>query len=328
MRSFIARRLAHALLTFVGITLVVFGIVHAAPGDPVDYYASTAGAGRLSPEVMAAIRAEHRLDEPLLVQYLHWFSSALRLELGRSTVDRKPVMSRILDKLPNTLLLNVVALTLALAVAIPLGMAASLRPGSLFDRSSAAGLLLLYSVPAFWMALLLMHFVSMRWDLLPLYGMVSSEHDLLPPGARFRDRAAHFVLPVVTLAYGQIAYFSRLTRASILDVVNREFITAARARGASEPSIFFGHILRNALLPMITTLGLVLPYLFSGSVIVERLFQWDGVGRLYFDAVLSRDYPTIMGLTVITAVATLIVSAVTDIIYVAADPRLERLVGD
>ena len=181
---------------------------------------------------------------------------------------------------------------------------------------------LLYSLPSFWVALLLMQLFSVRMNLLPLFGMTSDDYLDLNAAMKLVDRAKHLVLPVVTLAYAQLAIFARFSKSALTEVIRQDYIVTARAKGATSGAVLWHHAFRNALIPLITLLGLTLPYLISGSVIVEQIFQWDGIGRLYFDSILTRDYPTVLGLSVATAVATLIASLVADLLYAAADPRI------
>jgi peptide/nickel transport system permease protein len=180
----------------------------------------------------------------------------------------------------------------------------------------------LYSLPSFWVALLLIQWFSVKFGVLPLFGMVSNDYAELTPAQQFADRVRHLVLPVITMTYAQLAIFARFTKAAVTEVIRQDFIIAARAKGAGNASVLWRHAFRNALMPLITLLGITIPYLISGSVIVEQIFQWDGIGLLYYDAVLSRDYPTVMGLTVATAVVTLLASLLADIFYAVADPRV------
>lgn len=322
MTTWLIRRLAWAALTFLGITIATFALIHAVPGDPISFYVGRAGMHGVPAEVLDAIRAEHHLDEPLPMQYLHWLRAAATLDFGRSIVDRRPVRDRILEKLPNTVALNGVAFVLAALIGVPLGLWSATRSGRPVERVSAVGFFLLYSLPSFWVALLLMQYFAVRWNLLPLFGMVSNDYADLSAAGRAGDRLRHLVLPAITLTYAQLAIFARFTKASLTEVIRQDFITAARARGAGSFSLVWSHALRNALLPLITLLGLTIPYLLSGSVIVEKIFQWDGIGLLYLESIFSRDYATVMALTVVTAVVTLLASLLADILYALADPRV------
>jgi len=320
MAVYIARRLLYALLTFFGITVATFVLIHAVPGDPTTFYLIS--FRNVSPDVIAAVRHEQHLDEPLPVQYLYWLRNAITLDFGRSPIDRRPVRERILERLPATFELNLAAFLVAAAIGVPIGLWSAARSGRAAERTSAVAFFVLYSLPSFWVALLLMQFFSVRHDFLPLFGMVSDEAAMMSPAARLFDHIRHMVLPVTTLAYTQIAIFVRFSKSAVTEVIRQDYITTARAKGVSSATVLWRHAFRNALIPLITLLGLTIPYLISGSVIVERMFQWDGLGRLYLESILRRDYPTVMALTVATAVITLLAGLVADILYAVADPRI------
>jgi peptide/nickel transport system permease protein len=321
MADYLARRILYAVITLLGITVAVFALIHAVPGDPISYYASSAGRA-LPPEIVERIRAEHHLDDPLPVQYARWLGRTARLDFGESFVDRRPVIRRIGERLPRTLVLNLSALLLALAVAIPLGFWSAARPGRLIDRGSALVLVLLYSLPTFWVALLLVRLFSLELGLFPLFGLSSDDYGSFNLLGKVADRAWHLTLPVITLAVGQFALFARFLRSAVLESAAKPFTVAARARGVTETRALVAHAGRNALVPLVTLLGVAVPYLLSGSVVVETIFALDGMGRLYFDSVMARDYPTIMALTVIGAVVTLAAYLCTDLIYPLVDPRI------
>ena len=306
MYGYVVRRLVYALLTLIGVTIAAFALIHSVPGDPVTFYAGVAGP-HVSQQVLEEIRHRHHLDEPLTVQFAYWFRDVIRLDFGRSIVDRRPVTERIFEKLPRTLTLNLLAFLIAAAIGVPVGLWSARRPGRLFDRGSAIVFFFLYSLPSFWVALLLMQFFSVRLGWLPLFGMGTPRH---------------LVLPVLTLTYAQLAIFARFSRAAVSEVIRQDFITTARAKGMGEGGVLWRHAARNALLPLITLLGLTIPYLISGSVIVEEIFQWDGIGLLFFDSIRTRDYATAMALTVLGAVVTLLATLLADILYAVADPRV------
>jgi peptide/nickel transport system permease protein len=228
----------------------------------------------------------------------------------------------IFEKLPNTLQINAAAFVIAALFGVPIGLWSATRSGRPLERASAVLFFLLYSLPSFWVALLLMQFLAVRLGVLPLFGMSSDDYLELGAAGRLGDRLRHMVLPVVTLTYAQLAIFARFSKSALTEVIGQDFITAARARGAGEGAVMWRHALRNALIPLITLLGLTIPYLISGSVIVEQIFQWDGVGLLYLDAIFTRDYPVVMGLTVATAVVTLVAGVIADVLYAVADPRV------
>jgi peptide/nickel transport system permease protein len=322
MTTYLVRRLLYAVLTFLGITVVTFVLVHSVPGDPITFYIGRAGLASVPAETVAAIRREFHLDEPLPVQYLHWVRGAVTFDFGTSVIDRRPVRTVIGEKLPNTFHLNLIAFLLAALLGLPIGLWSAARSGHLLERASAVGFFLLYSLPSFWVALLLVQLFSVRFNVLPLFGMSSDAYAEMSLGAQFVDRLKHLVLPVLTLTYAQLAIFARFSKAALTEVIRQDFITAARAKGAGTAAVMWRHALRNALIPLITLLGLMIPYLLSGSVIVEQIFQWDGIGLLYYNAILSRDYPVVMALTVVTALVTLLAGLLADVLYAFADPRV------
>jgi peptide/nickel transport system permease protein len=322
MGAYLLRRFLYAILTFFGITIATFALIHSVPGDPVTFYLGRSGITSVPKPILQAIRREYHLDEPLPAQYLYWLRGAVTLDFGRSVIDRRPVTERILEKLPNTLQLNGIAFALAALIGIPVGLWSATRSGRPIERASAMLFFLLYSLPSFWVALLLMQIFSVRLGILPLLGMTSDDYGNLGTAGGFTDRLQHLVLPVITLAYAQLAIFVRFSKSALTEVIRQDFITTARAKGAGEATVLWHHAFRNALIPLITLLGLTIPYLISGSVIVEQIFQWDGAGLLYYDAILARDYPTVMGLTVVTALVTLFAGVFADVLYAFADPRV------
>jgi len=312
MLSYLLRRSAQALVTLLGISLLVFVLVRAVPGDPVLVFAGGLRTKSVSPERLAQIRTSFHLDDPVPVQYVHWLGAVVRLDFGESFAERRPVRSAILDRLPRTLLLNGLSLLVALLIAIPTAVLSARGVGNSFDRATALVAFLFVSIPPFWLAILLIQLfaVKLQWfTVLPSLDSASL-------GLR------ELVLPVIALAAAQCAFYSRFIRSTLLEVSGQEHIRTARAKGLSEPTILFRHTFRNAILPNLTILGLTIPALFSGSVIVERLFQWDGIGRLFFSSMLARDYPMIMGLTMLAAMVTLASMLAIDVLYAILDPRV------
>jgi peptide/nickel transport system permease protein len=313
------RRLLLAGPTLAGIVVLVFFLLHLAPGSPMSALGADSGR-RVSARAAEEMRHRYGLDRPLPERFVSWVGRVVRLDLGESFVDRRPVTARIREALPFTLLLNGLALLLTLAIAIPLGVVAGGRPEGALDRASGVVLFALYSLPTFWAALLAQTLFSVKLKWLPLYGVAG---DFPGPGwAGLADRVSHLALPVACLTYGSLAFFARLVRSGVAEARRQDFVLAARARGASRRRALWAHAFRNALLPLITLLGLLLPGLLSGSVIVEKIFAWPGVGRLYFDSILARDYPVVLGLSLLAAVATLAATLAADFAYALADPRV------
>lgn len=321
MLSYLIRRLSYAVLTFFGITVAVFALIHMVPGDPVLLFAGVRGH-TVPRAILDHIRHAHHLDEPLLAQYGWWVRGIFTLDFGRSIFNERPVADVIAERMPNTFLLNLIAFLLAAGLGVPIGLWSAARSGRTAERASAVAFFLLYSLPSFWVALLLMHLFSVKLNLFPLFGITSDDYLQMGLGARLLDRARHLVLPVITLTYAQLAIFARFSKSALTEVISQDFITTARAKGAAPAAVLWRHAFRNALIPLITLLGLTIPYLISGSVIVESIFQWDGIGRLYYVSILQRDYPTVLALTVTTAVVTLFASLFADILYALADPRV------
>ena len=320
MTVYVIRRCLYAVLTLFGITVVTFALIHLVPGDPTTFYLATHQT--VSRAALEAARHEYHLDRPLIEQYGYWLKGVVTLDFGRSTLDRRPVVERVMEKLPNTFLLNLIAFLVATVIGLPIGLWSATKSGRLIERALAVGFFLLYSLPSFWVALLLMQFFSVRLNMLPLLGMVSDEHAMMSRGQQLLDLLRHLILPVITLAIAQLAIYARFSKAALTEVIHQDFITTAHAKGAAPRVVIWHHALRNALIPLVTLLGLTIPSLISGSVIVETIFQWDGIGRLYIDSIFARDYPTVLGLTVATAIVTLLASLAADILYALADPRI------
>jgi len=318
MASVVIRRFIHAAISLAGISFIVFMLVHVAPGDPLQRRLGGLGARHATPEVVAALRAEMRLDEPLVVQYGAWLAAAARLDFGESFVRRAPVRGLVAERLPVTLLLVGLSLALAIVVAIPLGMASARYSGRAVDLLAGIGATAVYSVPTFWLALILLQVFAVKLGIVPLFGMPDAS---ISGAERAVELARYMALPVATLALGPIAFLSRFVRASMLASSGRDYMRTARAKGLTEWGALRLHGLRNALPPIVSLLSVAIPALLSACVVVERIFRWDGIGNLFVDSVVSRDYPVVMALTLITAVVSLAAGALADLLHVAIDPR-------
>jgi len=320
MTSFIGRRLLAMVPVLLIITVISFGIMHLAPGKPTD--AGMQFNPKVSLEARQRMEKLYGLDQPLHTQYASWLGRIVRFDFGRSFVDDRPVVEKILERLPITVTINAWSLFLILVIAIPLGVVAAVRPGGLFDRLTTIFVFIGYSMPSFWLALLCIALfgVTLRW--VPVSGIHSLDADSYGVCQRWLDTAWHLILPVGIAAFVSLAGMSRYMRANMVEVLRQDYIRTARAKGLPEGRVLFHHGLRNALLPVITILGLSLPDLIGGSVIAETIFSIPGTGRLFYDAVMARDYAVIMALVTIGAVLTMLGNFLADLAYAYADPRI------
>ncbi len=318
---YLTRRLLIMIPLFIGITMICFAVIHLAPGSPTDL--QTQMNPKASAELKERLRAMYDLDKPLHVQYVIWMKKLLKLDLGTSfSPDMRPVTEKILERLPITILLNVLAMGLIIVIAIPLGVLSAVYRNSFFDKFATVLVFTGFSIPTFWLALLAMIFFGIYLDWLPISGIRSLNHEYLPPAQAATDLARHLILPVLLAAFGGLAAYSRYMRSNMLEVIRQDYIVTARAKGLSERVVIFKHALRNALLPLITLLGLSVPGLIGGSVIFETIFAVPGMGQLFYQSVMSRDYPVIMGILVIGALLTLLGNLIADVSYGLADPRV------
>ncbi len=323
MYRYLLRRLLMMIPLLIGITLISFTVIHLAPGEPTDM--QTQMNPQASSDLQAKLHKQYGLDKPLHEQYLLWLGRLVRLDFGESFAqDNRPVLAKITERLPVTILLNVLSLVVIMAVALPLGVISAVRRNSFFDRASTVLVFVGFAMPSFWLALLMMDWLGVRLGVLPVSGLKSLGYEYMDLSGQLLDRAAHLVLPVFIAAIGGLAGFSRYMRSNMLDVIRQDYIMTARAKGLSERVVIYKHALRNALLPVITILGLSVPGLIGGSVIFETIFAIPGMGKLFYDGVMMRDYPLIMGVLVIGAVLTLVGNLLADVSYALADPRIRN----
>ncbi|MCX5826384.1 MAG: ABC transporter permease [Deltaproteobacteria bacterium] len=321
MLSYILKRIGFMIPMLVGITIICFAVMHLAPGSPTDL--QTQMNPRASAELKERLRAMYDLDKPLHVQYGLWVKRLMVMDLGKSfATDRRPVADKIMERLPITIILNILSMLLILAVAIPLGVLSAVHQDSWFDRVVSVFVFVGFAIPTFWLALLLMIFFGVDLGWLPISGIRSLNYEYLAPGAACLDLVKHLILPVGIAAFGGLAGLSRYMRANMLEVIRQDYIMTARAKGLSEFQVVYKHALRNALLPVITILGLSIPGLIGGSVIFETIFAIPGMGQLFYMSVMARDYPTIMGILFIGAILTLLGNLIADVAYAVADPRI------
>jgi peptide/nickel transport system permease protein len=309
------------LPVLLGITIISFTVMKMAPGDPTSLLTDL--NPNINEEAVKRIRAHYGLDEPWYVQYLKWLRNMLMLDFGTSFApDSRPVIDKILERIPITLMLNILSLILIIGVAIPIGVMSAVKQDSLFDKGTTVFVFLGFAMPTFWLALLLMILFGVKLEWLPISGLRSLHFGDLSLPERILDVAKHLILPVFVAAFGGLAGMSRYMRSNMLEVIRQDYITTARAKGLDERTVIYRHAFRNALLPVITLLGLSVPGLIGGSVIFETVFAIPGMGQLFYQSVMMRDYPTIMGILVIGAVLTLLGNLLADVSYSLADPRI------
>jgi peptide/nickel transport system permease protein len=318
---YVVKRLISMVPLIIGITMVCFVVMHLAPGSPTDM--ETQMNPRASADYRERLNAMYDLDKPLYQQYLSWVGKIAVLDLGKSfSPDRRPVARKIIERLPITILINVLSMALIFIIAIPIGVLSAVHKDSLFDKITGVFVFVGFAVPTFWLALLLMILFGIDLGWLPISGIRSLNYDYLPPGMVFLDVVKHLILPVTLSAFGGLAGLSRYMRSNMLEVIRQDYIMTARAKGLSERQVIYKHALRNALLPIITILGLSVPGLIGGSVIFDSIFAIPGMGQLFYMSVMARDYPVVMGILLIGAVLTLLGNLIADVSYALADPRI------
>lgn len=321
--AYLARRLITLIPLLLGITFVSFVVIQAAPGSPVELM--TDMNPDASPELRQKLEQYWGLDQPIHVQYWRWLQRLAVGDFGVSfAADQRPVLDKITDALPITLLLNALSLAFILLMSIPIGVYSATHRYSTLDRVTTVLVFLGFAMPTFWLALLCMMLFGVELGWLPISGLQSLQHEQLSIFGRFLDRARHLVLPVVISSVTSLAGLSRYMRSSMLEVIRQDYITTARSKGLSERVVIYRHALRNALLPVVTILGLSVPGLIGGAVIFETMFAIPGMGRLFYDSVMQRDYMVVMGVLVMGAVLTLVGNLLADIMYAIVDPRLRR----
>ncbi len=318
--AYIARRLLRTVLLTVAVVLLSFFLIRLAPGDAATVMAGQAGYA--DEAYIKTLRAEYGLDRPLPVQLWKYASAAAHGDLGMSYERRQPVMEVILERLPNTLLLDAFALVVAMAGGVSLGALAARRPGSAQDGSIMFAAMLFYAVPQFWLGMMAVLVFSIWLQWLPPFGIETMGADFTGL-MRVADTVRHLILPGMTLALYYLASYARLTRAQMIEVADLDFVKTARAKGIPERQVLRRHILRNALIPVITYAGLQASMLVGGTVLVENVFSWPGVGTLAYEAVTARDNNLLLGILIVTSVLVSLFNLLTDIAYSIADPRVE-----
>lgn len=320
MITYIIRRLLGIIPLLFGITIISFAVIHLAPGKPTTIEQSL--NPKVSQEVRLRLEKIYGLDKPIHIQYINWLNKLIRLDFGRSFIDDRPVVDKILERIPITLAINLFSLIFMLMVAIPLGIRSAIKENSSFDKITTVLVFIGFAMPTFWLALLLMNLfgITLRW--LPISGIKSLDFEYMSFGQQIMDLARHLILPVFVSGIGGLAGILRYMRSNMIDVLHQPYIYTARAKGLPEKTVIYKHALRNAILPIVTILGLSIPGLLGGSVIFESIFAIPGIGRLFYEAVMMRDYPLIMAEVVLGAILTMLGNLIADISYAYVDPRI------
>jgi peptide/nickel transport system permease protein len=324
MFNYLIRRVALGLVTLLLISFIVYALIRHIPGTPL-----TADPAMMNPAKMpsqADIKRWEKLyglDKPWYQAYFVWLGNVVRGDLGRSIPqNNKPVTALIVERAPATLMLSVTSLILSYFLSIPIGLWSTVRSGTFRERALSTLLYMLYSLPAFVAALYLQLLFYSKLGWLPLYGMTSDNYSSLTAAGKAWDILRHSILPITCFTYGSLAYYSRFVHANLEEVIRQDYIRTARAKGVPPARVIWHHAFRNTLIPLVTLLGLTLPSLLSGAVILEQIFGWPGLGRLFFEAITQRDYDTLMGLTLMFSVLTLLGQLLADVLYAVVDPRV------
>lgn len=303
MYGYVIRRLLLTVPVLVGVSLLVFSMIRLVPGDPA---VAIAGV-QATPQFIEQVRTQYRLDEPIPVQYVYFVGDVLRGDLGRSIFSRRPVSLELNERFPRTIELTIAAMAIATLIGIAAGIVSATRRYSVFDNVSMLIALFGVAAPVFWLALMLQLVFSVNLGWLPSTG---------------RGTLMHLVLPALTLGMATAGLIARITRSSMLEVLRQDYITTARAKGLSEKVVVYKHAFKNALIPVVTVMGLQFGILLGGAVLTETVFAWPGVGRLLVDSILARDYPVVQGTVLVLAFTFVMINLVVDIIYAFLDPRI------
>ena len=326
MRSYLLKRVLLMIPTLVGISMISFLIIQLAPGDPATMRLGNAQGMQqaMAEKIVAETRAMYGLDQPLHIQYARWFRRIVTLDFGYSLKDNRPVWDKLAESVPVSIQLSGISLLLAYLISIPIGIYSATHQYSRTDKATTLFLFTLYSLPNFWIATLAIVYFGGGdfWHVFPVYGIQTIGSETWPLWDQLKDRAWHLALPVICMTYYTLAALSRYMRSSMLEVVRQDYIRTARAKGLSERLVVYRHALRNSLIPIVTLMADLLPALIGGSIVIEYIFSVPGMGRLGWEAVLSRDYPVIMAVFTISALLTLVGILIADVLYTFVDPRI------
>ena len=318
MTGYILKRALQAIPTLLGASTLIFFLMHAAPGDPTSMYLRP----DIDPAVIEQMRKNLGLDQPVHVQYVKWLSSFAQGDFGYSFSQKRPILDIIKDTLPNTLLLSGVALVIIFIAGVLIGTIQAVRQYSWIDNLATIGAFFFYSMPSFWFGLMLILLLSYKFQLLPASQMTSVNYEFLPGSEQWIDRLKHLIMPALALGTGSAASVARYMRSGMLEQIRQDYVRTARAKGLSERIVVFKHAMRNALIPVITLLGLYLPFLVGGAVLIETIFAWPGMGRLIISSIFQRDYPVVLAVAFVSSIMVILGSLLADILYSVVDPRV------
>lgn len=318
MRSFLIRRLITMVVVFLIITVLLFTLVHLAPGDPIAQMIPIESYNQGTQALIEQLRHEYGLDRPIPVQYLNWLSNALHGDLGYSITARSSVSSVIASRLTPTIELMGVSITIGVALSIPLGVVAAVRQNGIIDYIATAISVIVMSTPSFFIGIIGIYIFSLKLRLLPSAGMSTTGVG----GGGMADLLQHMVLPVSILALGVMGPITRYVRGSVLSELNSEYVRTGLAKGLSMTKILFKHVLRNAMIPIITVVALYIPSLLSGAVVIEQIFSWPGMGQMALAATVGSDYSLIIAFALMVSILVLLANLLADVLYAVADPRV------
>lgn len=321
MLYYFFKRIISSIPILIGITIITFFIMHITPGKPTD--SITDMNMKVTAEAKERLQQLYGLDKPVYVQYFDWIKRFIFFDFGNSFKDLRPAREKIFERLPATILLNVLSLFFICLISIPLGIYCAVKKDSFADKSITVILFILYSIPSFWLALMFMILFGINLGWLPISGLYSFDFETMSILGKIFDITKHLILPVSVSVIVSLASLSRYTRSGMLEVLKQDYIKTTYAKGLTEKQVIFKHALKNTLLPLITIVGLSIPGLIGGSFIFETIFSYPGIGRLGYEAVMARDYPVVMAIATLTAILTLIGNIIADILYTYADPRIK-----
>jgi peptide/nickel transport system permease protein len=316
--GYILKRTLQSIPILLGASTLIFFLMHAAPGDPTSIYLRP----DIDPAVIEQMRKNLGLDQPVHVQYVKWLSSFARGDFGYSFSQKRPIIDIIKDTLPNTILLSGIALVIIFSLGVLIGTIQAVRQYSWIDNLATVLAFFFYSMPSFWFGLMLILLLSYKFQWLPASQMTSVNFEFISVGKQWVDRLMHLIMPAAALGIGSAASVARYMRSGMLEQIRQDYVRTARAKGLSERVVIFKHAMRNALIPVITLLGLSLPFLVGGAVLIETIFAWPGMGRLIIQAIFQRDYPVVLASAFVLSITVIIGNLLADILYSVVDPRV------